>query len=90
MLDVIFNILKVTVIIAVTAVFMVAITNLLGLISSVIFGNIIGEILALISMYLPFNALVVFSSIGTATVAILAFLIAKKIFDLTSWSVSSI
>lgn len=90
MLDTVFNILKVTVIIAVAAVFMVAIMNLLNLITSVIFGNVIGEILGLISMFLPFNALAVFGAIGTATVAILSFLIAKKIFDLTSWSVSAV
>ena len=90
MLDTIFNILKVTVIIAICAVFMVAITTLLNLITSIVFGNVIGEIFALISMFLPFNALAVFGAIGTATVAILSFLIAKKIFDLTSWSISSI
>jgi hypothetical protein len=90
MLDTIFNALKVAVIIAVCAVFMVAITNFLGLIVSITFGNVIGEIIALISMYLPFNALAVFGAIGTATVAILSFLIAKKIFDLTSWGISSV
>ena len=90
MIQTIFNILKVTAIVAVCAVFMVAITTLLNLITSIIFGNVIGEILALISMFLPFNALAVFGAIGTATVAILSFLIAKKIFDLTSWSISSI
>ena len=90
MAETVFNILKVTVIIAVAALFMVAITNLIGLINSLIFGNIIGEILSLISMYLPFNAFVVFGTIGTSTVAILSFLIAKKIFDMTSWSISSI
>lgn len=90
MLDTVFNILKLSAIIAVSAVFMVAIINLVNLIISLIFGNIIGEILSLVSMFLPFNALAVFSAIGTATVAILSFLIAKKIFDLTSWSISSI
>lgn len=90
MIETVFNILKVTVIIAICAVFMVAITTLLNLITSIVFGNVIGEIFALISMFLPFNALAVFGAIGTATVAILSFLIAKKIFDLTSWSISSI
>ena len=90
MLDTIFNILKITAVIAVSAVFMVAILNLVYLINALIFGNIIGEILGLVSMYLPFNALAVFGAIGTATLAILSFLIAKKIFDLTSWSISSI
>ena len=90
MLQTVFNILKITVIIAVAAVFMLEIYTLLSLIVSFVFGNIIGEILALISMYLPFNALSVFGSLGTATVAILSFLIAKKIFDLTSWSISTV
>lgn len=90
MIDTVFNILKVSVIVAVSAVFMLAITTLLNFIVSVAFGGIIIEFFALISMYLPFNALTVFGSIGTATIAILSFLIAKKIFDLTSWSISSI
>lgn len=90
MIETVFNILKVTVIIAICAVFMVAINTLLNIITSIVFGNVIGEILALVSMYLPFNAGAIFGAIGTATVAILSFLIAKKIFDLTSWSISSI
>lgn len=90
MIETVFNILKVTVIIAICAVFMVAINALLALVTSLIFGNFVGEFLALISMYLPFNALLVFGSIGTAITAILSFLIAKKIFDLTSWSISAV
>ena len=90
MIEAVFNVLKITVIVAICAVFMVAITTLLNLITTIVFGNVIGEILDLISMYLPFNAAPVFGSIGTATVAILSFLIAKKIFDMTSWSISSI
>lgn len=90
MIETVFHILKITVIVAICAVFMVAITTLLNLITSIVFGNVIGEIFALISMFLPFNALAVFGAIGTATVAILSFLIAKKIFDMTSWSISSI
>jgi len=90
MLDTVFRILKITVIIAVCAVFMAAISGFLNLITNLVFGNIVGEILGLISMYLPFNALTVFGALGTATTAILSFLIAKKIFDLTSWVISSI
>lgn len=90
MAETIFRILKVTVIIAICAVFMVAINTIINLILSLVFGGIITEILGLISMYLPFNALVVFSGLATTTVAIFSFLIAKKIFDLTSWSISSI
>lgn len=90
MIETVFNVLKVTVIIAICAVFMVAINALVSLVTEVVFGNIIGEIFALTSMFLPFNAVAVFGAIGTATIAILSFLIAKKIFDLTSWSISSI
>lgn len=90
MLETVFNILKITVIVAIAAVFMTAITGLLNLITALVFSSVIGEIFALISMYLPFNALNVFGAIGTATVAILSFLIAKKIFDLTSWGVSAV
>lgn len=90
MLDTIFNILKVTVIVSICAVFSLAIVALLNLISSIVFGNVVGEFFALISMYLPFDASVVFGSIALSVTAIFAFLIAKKIFDLTSWSVSSI
>ena len=90
MLETVFNILKITVIVFVCAVFMVAITGLLNLITTLIFHNVIGEVFSLASMFLPFNALAVFGAIGTATVAILSFLIAKKIFDLTSWSISAI
>lgn len=90
MLDTIFNILKVTVAIAVGAAFLLAINALLSLLTSVIFNNVIGETLAIMSACLPFDALAVFGALGSATVSILAFLVAKKIFDLTSWSVSSV
>lgn len=90
MLDTVFNILKVTAVISVSVIFGVAITGLVNLIASVVFGNVIGETLSLVSMYLPFNAAAVFGSIASALVGILTFMIAKKIFDLTSWSISSI
>ena len=90
MVDSVFRILKITVIVTICAVFMLAIYNFTGLILSVVFGNVVGEVLGLISMYLPFNAAAVFGTLGAATAAILSFLIAKKIFDLTSWSISSI
>lgn len=89
MLESVFRLLKVTVIIGVAAVFMLAINALLSFISFVVFGNIVAEVFALISMYLPFNASAVFGAIYSATFAILSFLVAKKIFDLTSWSLSS-
>lgn len=89
MLDTVFNILKVSVVIAISALFLSAINLLVGGIASIVFGNFVGEFLSLISMYLPFDSLLVFGSIGVSCSAIFSFLIAKKIFDLTSWSVSS-
>ena len=90
MLETVFNILKLNVIIAVSAFFMVAINGIIALITSLVFGNVVGEVLSIISACLPFDALTVFGALGTATIAILSFLIAKKIFDLTSWSISSV
>lgn len=90
MLDTIFNLLKVSVVIFVASIFLVAIVNFLSLIQTVIFGNVIAEFFNLISMYLPFNAGLVFGSVSVSVLAIFSFLIAKKIFDLTSWSISSI
>ena len=90
MLDTVFNILKISVIVAVCAVFMVAINALVNLIVTIVFANVIGEFFALVSMYLPFNAGSVFGAIGLAISGILAFLIAKKIFDLTSWTISTV
>lgn len=90
MLDTVFRILKVTVMIAVCAVFMVAINAFLTFITNLVFTSVIGEVLAIMSACLPFNALAVFGALGVATNLILSFLIAKKIFDLTSWSISSI
>lgn len=90
MLETAFRLLKVAVIVAVCAVFMVAINALISLITSIVFSNVIGEVLAIMSACLPFNALLVFGAIGTACSAVLAFLVAKKIFDLTSWSISAV
>lgn len=90
MLDTIFNVLKISVVVAISAVFMVAINALIGVLGSIIFNNVIGEVIAIISACLPFNALAVFGALGTACAAILSFLIAKKIFDLTSWSISTV
>lgn len=90
MIETVFRLLKLTVIIAICAIFMVAINGLLNLITNVLFGGVISEFIHLISMYLPFNASVIFGAIATSITGILAFLIAKKIFDLTSWGVNSV
>ena len=90
MLQTVFNILKVSAIVAVTGVFMVAINTLISLLSSVVFGGIVSEIFGVISCCLPFDALAVASALVNAMIAILAFMVARKIFDLTSWSISAV
>ena len=90
MLDSVFHILKVSVVVAVCAIFMLAINTIINLIVTLVFHNVVGEVFALGSMFMPFNAGIVFANLGLAISAILAFLVAKKIFDLTSWSISSI
>lgn len=82
--EMIVNGIKIAFWISIALVFMVAITTLLNLITEVIFANIVGEILGVISMFLPFNAALVFQSIGAAMAAILSFLIAKKIYEYAS------
>lgn len=80
---------KVSAIIVLSLVFMTAINLLLGLLVSWTSTTFIGEFFSLVSMYLPFNASAVFSSILVVCTGILSFLVAKKIFDLGSWSVNS-
>lgn len=90
MVDTVFRILKISAIVVISAVFMASISSLVTLVTTIVFHTVIGETLAIMSACLPFNALAVFGAIGNACIAILSFLIAKKIFDLTSWSISSI
>lgn len=65
------------------ATFLVAINALIGLITEVIFANVIGELLGILSMCVPFDLSAVMSAIGVAVSAILAFLISQKIYSLT-------
>ncbi len=79
--EMIVNGIKIAFWIGIALVFMTAITTLLNLITSIVFANVIGEVLAIISMCLPFDAATVFGALGTACSAILAFLVAKKIYE---------
>lgn len=81
--------IKLALVIAVATALFTAITTIINLLTTVLFDNIIGEVLGIMSACLPFNALAVFSAIGTATSAILAFLIAQKIFNLTNSSINA-
>lgn len=90
MAETVFRILKISVIVTICSVFMVAILNISLNIVGLVFGNFVGEFFAFISMYMPFQADIVFVGFSAAISAILSFLIAKKIFDLTSWSISTV
>lgn len=90
MSDLLVKIAKATAIIAISAGFLVAINALIGAITTFVSGTFVGEAYALVSMYMPFNATVVFSALLSACSAIFAFMSAKKIFDLTSWGINSI
>lgn len=76
--------IKMAAIIAVSLTFMAAIQTIINLIVAIVFDNVFGEVLSLISMCLPFDASIVFSSIGTVCSAVLSFLIAQKLWALTS------
>lgn len=86
--ELIVNGIKWAFIIAVSATFMIAISNLLNLITMVVFANIIGEALGIISCCLPFDASAVFGAIGTAITGILAFMVAQKVYELTSQKIT--
>ncbi len=79
---------KLALVIAVATAFFTAITTIINLLTTIVFNNIIGEVLGIMSACLPFNALAVFSAIGTSSAAILSFLVAQKIFNLTGNSLN--
>lgn len=77
-------VLKVVASVFFAGVFFVAVQGLLALLYDFTMGSVVGEVFALISVCLPFNALVLFGSIFAVCNAILAFLIARKVYLLTS------
>ena len=79
-------VLKILAVVAIVA----AIKAFLGVVFLGVFPPIVSELLGLISMFLPWNALAVFDAFCTGITAILVFLIARKIFELTSWSFSTV
>lgn len=81
---------KLALVIASATTFFVAITTIINLLTTVLFDNIIGEVLGIMSACLPFNALAVFSAIGTSSAAILSFLIAQKIWNMTGASLNQV
>lgn len=76
--------IKIGIAIAIGVTFMTAILTLLNLLSQWIFGGVVTEIFNIISMCLPFDASKVFSAFGTTIAGILSFLVAKKIWEMTT------
>lgn len=77
-------VLKVVASIAIAAIFFTAVITLMSFLSQIILGSVIIEFLSIVSLCLPFDATIVFSGILSVITAILAFLVAKKVYDLTS------
>ena len=72
---------KVSLAVAAGLAFYVILQTLINTIAVFAFGNVVFEIFALVSMFLPFNALAVMLSLSASITAILAFLIGKKIYE---------
>lgn len=78
------TVVKVIAIVGFGSIFAGAILSLMGLLSSAVATSVVGEVFAIMSLCLPFSPAVVFGSILLILQGVLAFLIAKKIWDLTS------
>jgi len=78
------TVVKVIAIVGFGSIFAGAILSLVGLLSNAVMTSVIGEFFAIVSLCLPFNPAVVFGSILLIIQGVLAFLIAKKVYDLTA------
>lgn len=79
-----FVVIKILALVGFGILFATAIIALIGLFSSFVSTSIIGEVFAIISLCLPFDASVVFSGLVVGMEGIITFLIARKIYELTS------
>lgn len=87
--ELIVNALKFGLVFGIATVFFGAIMNIINMLTSLMFGNVIGEILALVSMCLPFDAFSVFTGFRVIISGLLAFKVAQKIWDLTVTAVDA-
>lgn len=74
--------LKMVLAVAVFVTFMAAIITVIALITSASSSTALGEIIGVISVYLPFNPATVFGALTTCIAGLISFLIAKKIYTL--------
>lgn len=75
--------IKIALAVAASMAFVVAIITLMSFIISLGTSSILGEIFGLISVYLPFNPALIFGTISTTIIGIIAFLIARKVWNIT-------
>lgn len=75
--------IKIALAVAATMAFVTAIITLVGLLIAFVANSMLGEIIGLISVFMPFNPAFVFGSVLSVMNAIIAFLIARKIWDIT-------
>lgn len=75
--------IKIALAVACTMAFVVAIITLMSFLISLATSTVLGEVFGLISVYLPFNPATIFGSVSATIVGIIAFLIARKVWDLT-------
>lgn len=73
--------LKMALAVAVFVAFGVAIGTILSAVIQFASSSIVGEIIGLISIYLPFNPSAVFASVASAITACIGFLVAKKVYE---------
>lgn len=76
--------IKITIVIAATMTFVAAILSLVGLLTSFLTNTVLAEIVGLISIYLPFQPSYLFAGLTSLITAFLAFLVAQKVYQLTT------
>lgn len=89
MVDTVYHLLKVSAIVAICAVFGAAILAMIHLIVPLIIPPVITEVFGIISVFTPFDSVIVFETIAISIAGILAFMIAAKIFNLNTKVVKS-
>lgn len=78
------QVIKIVASVALAVVFAAAIFSICGMIQAFVATSIISEVFAIISMCLPFNAVAVFSSIFLVLTALVAFIVARKVYLLST------
>lgn len=74
--------IKIAIVVAATLAFTAAIVVILGLVTSFTTTSVLGEIIGIISVFLPFSASSFFGILSAAITAMCAFLVAHKIYEL--------